>query len=360
MMRRALGRRARCERVRKFPTALIHCWRGVVCLLLGACSIDEAHPIPPPGSSTPVERLSQLGIFEGDLAEQRTRADFFAYDVNVSLYSDGASKQRFVYTPSGTSLRATDDRWEVPIGAYLVKTFYYPLDARDPTLGRRLLETRFLRRTEAGYEYSTYVWNDEQTDAIASGGNLEIPVSRIDENGIEHDENYHVPGLSLCDSCHRGRALGLRNRQMARGLPGKADEQIERLVSAGVLYEAPLAPEPLADPFGTASLDDRARAYLDANCAHCHAKDGPAAGTKVYWDREHTGPADLPLCRSTASVDGRDRVLVPGRPQQSEFLARMRSRDPFVRMPRGPAHVPDGAGIALLSQWVAAMPEGCP
>jgi hypothetical protein len=147
---------------------------------------------------------------------------------------------------------------------------------------------------------------------------------------------------------------------MARGLPGKADEQIERLVSAGVLDEAPLAPEPLADPFGTASLDDRARAYLDANCAHCHAKDGPAAGTKVYWDREHTGAVDLPLCRSTASVDGRDRVLVPGRPQQSEFLARMRSRDPFVRMPRGPAHVPDGAGIAVLSQWVAAMPEGCP
>jgi hypothetical protein len=177
---------------------------------------------------------------------------------------------------------------------------------------------------------------------------------------MEHDERYHVPGLSLCDSCHRGRALGLRNRQMAREEDGPDPGQIERLIEVGVLDSAPAAREALVDPFGSAPLDERARAYLDANCSHCHAEDGPAAGTKVYWDREHTERSSLPLCRATAAVDGRDHVVVPGRPQDSEFLARMRSPDPFVRMPRGPVHVPDGAGIALLSQWVAAMPPGCP
>jgi hypothetical protein len=39
----------------------------------------------------------------------------------------------------------------------------------------------------------------------------------------------------------------------------------------------------------------------------------------------------------------------------------MLSSDPFVRMPQGPSHIPDGAAIAVLSQWVQAMsPAGCP
>jgi len=332
----------------------------LLCAGLCACSIDDPNPIPPPGASSPVDRLSQLGIFEGDLGLQTPRNDFFGYEVNVSLYSDGASKVRFVHVPEGSALHATEDRWAVPTGSYLVKTFFYPRDARDPSLGRRLLETRFLVKQTNGYAYSTYVWNDEQTDAVASGGNLDLSVSWIDANGIEHDGDYHVPGLTLCDSCHRGRALGLRNRQMARGEAGAADDQIAQLVAAGVLDEAPEIREPLVDPFGSAPLDDRARSYLDANCAHCHARDGSAASTKLYWAREATDAAGLPRCRSTATVDGRDRVLVPGRPRESEFLARMTSSDPFVRMPRGPSRVPDGAGLAVLSEWVRAMPGGCP
>jgi uncharacterized repeat protein (TIGR03806 family) len=333
---------------------------ALLCASLCACSIDDANPIPPPGGSSPVDRLSELGIFEGDLATQTPRSDFFGYEVNVPLYSDGASKFRFVYVPPGSALHATDDRWGVPAGSYLVKTFYYPKDARDPSLGRRLLETRFLVKHQSGFAYSIYLWNDDQTDAVATGGNLDIPVSWIDENGIQHDDGYHVPGITLCDSCHRGRALGLRNRQMAGVDGGSSDDQIARLVDAGVLDQPPLEPDPLVAPFGSAPLADRARAYLDANCGHCHAKDGPAAGTKVYWARENTDQAHLPSCKATAGVDGKDRVLVPGRPEASEFLARMRSSDPFVRMPRGPLRVPDGAAIALLSQWVAAMPAGCP
>ena len=117
----------------------------------------------------------------------------------------------------------------------------------------------------------------------------------------------------------------------------------------------------MADPFGGGPLEDRARAYLDANCAHCHGEGGSAAGTDLFWDREHTATRLLALCRSTTPISGSDRVIVPGHPEQSEFLERMQSGDPFVRMPRGPTHVPDGAGIAVLSHWVAGMrPRGCP
>jgi uncharacterized membrane protein len=58
----------------------------------------------------------------------------------------------------------------------------------------------------------------------------------------------------------------------------------------------------------------------------------------------------------TREIDGRDRVLVPGHPEQSEFLARMRSENPRVHMPRGPSKLADQAGISLLSGWVASLP----
>lgn len=88
---------------------------------------------------------------------------------------------------------------------------------------------------------------------------------------------------------------------------------------------------------------------------------GLASGTNLYWDYEDTDPSTLPLCRKTEAVAGNDHVIVPGHPEQSEVLSRMLDPDPFGRMPQGPTHIPDGAGIAVLSDWVAQMiPAGCP
>jgi uncharacterized repeat protein (TIGR03806 family) len=334
------------------------------CLIFG-CT-DEANPIPPPGAVTPVARLSQMGLFVGPrLADLVPAVGVFAYEVNVSLYSDGAMKRRFVWLPPGTKIHATDDRWQLPVGAYLIKSFYFPNDARDPTRGVHIVETRLLVQQSDGMNVSTYVWNDEQTDAVASGGNVDVPVRWIDGNGLLHDDYFHVPGTSLCESCHDDRALGIRTRQMAMAgdFADGTTDQISHLVSAGVLDGPPPAPNTvvLVDPFGSAPIDDRARSYLDANCAHCHASVGIAAGTNLFWDWEDTGPTMLPLCRSTHAVAGNDHVIVPGHPEQSEFLSRMLDADPFGRMPQGPTHIPDGAGIAVLSHWVQQMtPPGCP
>jgi len=129
---------------------------------------------------------------------------------------------------------------------------------------------------------------------------------------------------------------------------------------AGSSTRLPPAHEVLSDPFGNAPQGARARSYLDAHCGHCHGPGGSAEDTGVLWDLAHTDSSHLPICRSTRSVEGRDRVLVPGQPEDSEFLARMRSPDPSVRMPRGLMGPGDRAGIALLSAWVSAMsPAKC-
>jgi len=326
-------------------------------LLVSGCSRPLV-PIAPPGSVTPVEHLSELGIFEGEPAKQVPRAGFVPYEVNASLYADGARKRRFVYVPPGTQIQTQLDRWQLPVGSYLVKTFSFPRDLRNPALGDRLIETRFLVRTEDGFTASTYVWNEAQTDASASRGDLDVPVSWIDDRGAARALVFHVPSTSQCAACHAGRALGLRSRQLDRAgdYADGTHDQLAHFMRLGLIEQLPPAHLLLSDPAGNAPLSARARSYLDANCSHCHGQGGSAERTELFWDLEHTTVRELPSCRDTRSIDGRDRVLVPGYPDQSEFLARMRSDDPRVHMPRGPSKLADQAGIALLSAWVAAMP----
>lgn len=318
-------------------------------LALGGCS-NPLRPLPPPTGGLPVMRLSELGVFEGDPKRQIPRAGFVPYEVNAPLYADGAKKRHFVYVPRGTRLGANADRWDVPVGTYLVKTFSFLRDARDPSLGERLVETRFMVRTESGFTASTYLWNEAQTDAIASRGDVDVRVAFIDLQGVAHDQLFHVPGTSQCASCHAGRALGVRSRQLDHG------DQLARFVGLGLIDARPPAHLRLTDPMGDGPLAERARSYLDANCSHCHGAGGSAESTDLLWDLEHTTSAELPVCRETREVDGRDRVLVPGHPEQSEFLARMRSTNPRVHMPRGPSRTADAAGIALLSAWVSSLP----
>lgn len=328
---------------------------------LAGC-VDQPVPISPLGGGAPTASLQALGVFEPPLAAQVPTADVVPYDVVAPLYSDEAHKRRFLWLPPGTVIHATADRWELPVGAVLVKTFSFPVDARDPSLGERLIETRFLVRTEGGLVASTYVWNADATEAVASGGQLDVPVAWVDAEGGAHAQTFHVPGTSRCHDCHAQRALGLTTRQMdVRGSwPDGTTSQIDHLLALGLLDADPrvAGAESLVDPRGEGPLEARARSYLDTNCGICHAPDGPAAGTGVLWDLPHTGDAALPRCRPTAGVDGRDRVIVPGHPEASEMIARMRSSDPFVRMPRGPSRLADARGIALLESWITSLGGG--
>jgi len=321
----------------------------LVWLLVGC--IDQPNPVRGPGQTQIAIRLSEMGLYVGQLSDLTPAPGIVPYDVNVSLYSDLAEKQRFVWLPPGTSFGATDDRWDVPDGTYFIKNFFYPLDARDPTAGRRLVETRLLITRGSGLDASTYIWNNDQTDALVSGGNEDVRVQWIDETGASRDDKFHVPGTSLCSSCHSDRPLGWRTRQQPSP---------HVLVESGLLDHDPPAGITLSDPYGTASLDVRARSYLDANCSHCHGAGGEAEGTGVLFDFEHTDMASLPLCRSTEPVGGNKRVIVPGRPEQSGMISRLLSDDPFIRMPRGPSRIPDPKGVPLLREWIEAMPGGCP
>lgn len=327
--------------------------------LLAGC-IDAPVPIAPLGGGPPTSSLAALGVFASPPAAQIPAADVIPYQVVAPLYADDALKRRFLWVPPGTHVTVTDDRWDLPVGAVCVKTFSFPIDARDPASGERLVETRFLVRTERGFVASTYVWDDAQSDAVASGGERDVPVHWIDADGRAREQLYHVPGTSRCQDCHQQRALGMRTAQL--DVDGTWDDgstnQLDHLVARGVLLERPPTPPlRLVDPSDvTQALDARARSYLDVNCGLCHAPEASAAGTHVLLDLG----SELPLCRSTSPIDGRTRVLVPGDPDASALVARLVATDPFVRMPRGGSRLPDAHGVALLEDWIAEMPGSCP
>ena len=108
-----------------------------------------------------------------------------------------------------------------------------------------------------------------------------------------------------------------------------------------------------------APLEDRARAYLDANCAHCHAPGLPADTSALYLNWEETRPAHLGI-RKTPVAAGRGSggmvwAIAPGAPDQSFLLYRLASDDPGIMMPelgRGLVHE---EGVALIREWIASL-----
>ncbi|MCC7542220.1 MAG: hypothetical protein IT379_38735, partial [Deltaproteobacteria bacterium] len=140
--------------------------------LLAACGDDDgAAPTGPP------ERLSQWNLFS-DPARQVPADGVIPYSVIAPLFADFAGKWRFVRLPEGGRITYTPDYvWLFPEGTVLVKTFSFVSDLRDPSSFERVVETRLLVRTAAGWEPHTYVWNDEQTDAMRVVAGTRIDVS---------------------------------------------------------------------------------------------------------------------------------------------------------------------------------------
>ena len=113
-----------------------------------------------------------------------------------------------------------------------------------------------------------------------------------------------------------------------------------------------------------ASLEARARAYLDINCGHCHSEKG-AARTSGMWldagthDPLRLGRCKLPIAAGHGTGD-RPWDIAPGRPDESILSFRMESNDPGVMMPELGRSVVHAEGVALIRAWIESMPaEDC-
>ncbi|MFT5848485.1 MAG: hypothetical protein ACJARX_001919, partial [Psychroserpens sp.] len=104
--------------------------------------------------------LSELNIFVGDLSNLQITPYGFEYDLHSKLFTDYATKQRFFILPIGEKLTYDGEGLPVfPNNTIIVKTFYYNIDDRDPSLGQKIIETRLLIKIDDSWETGDYKWN---------------------------------------------------------------------------------------------------------------------------------------------------------------------------------------------------------
>ncbi len=324
----------------------------------------------------PCEKLSGYGFFQGALSSLTPAAQVTPYSPNTPLFSDYAVKFRFLYLPQGEQVSYTDmGAFDPPVGSFAIKTFTYPLDMRNPQLGQRIIETRLLMHQPDGWQGLPYIWNDDQTEATLNKLGTHVEVNWIHTDGTMRSDDYVVPNTNMCKDCHESdqvtmKLIGIKAGQLNGdyAYPGGSQNQLAYWSAQGVLTGAPTpgaAPKlPVWNDPTTGSVTDRARAWLDVNCAHCHDDSGMASTTGLDLRYEQTDPAKLGQCKSPVAAGkgtgGRLFDVVPGQPDQSVLVYRIESTEPKVMMPEDGRQLADTEGIALIRQWITELPGSCP
>lgn len=339
-------------------------------------------PTPPAAKTTPFPRkLSETGLF-ADTAKLIPEKGLIPYSVNSELWSDGATKERFLAIPGAAQVEYETQTypqpapgsvagWRFPNGTVTVKHFFLETEPGK----KRRLETRIFVVSVLGgtEEYGdqvwngyTYIWNDAQTDAELA-----------DENGVDREftvktatgerkQKWHFPSRAECNLCHTVTAkyaLGVNTAQMNRdhNYNGVIANQLATLDHIGLFTKKlPAAPEKLAKLVDykdeKASVDDRARAYLHANCSHCHRKWG---GGNAEFQLLATLPVKelgvIDTKPGQGSFDLKDpRILVPGDPARSMIYHRM-TLTGLGRMPHIASNVVDDPAVKLVHDWIKGM-----
>ena len=302
---------------------------------------------PPP--DTFPQRLSQTGCFDSSDPKQPV-AGLIPYDLNAALWSDGATKQRYLAIPDGTTITvAADGDFLFPNGTVLAKTF---------SLGGKRIETRLLMRhmdgTWAGYSYE---WNDAETEATLLPGA---------KSRVVGSQTWSYPSRAQCMACHTSvanSALGPELAQLNRDLTyptGRTRNQLLTLEGLGFFSAAlPSTWPKLETPFGTGPLEDRARAYLHANCSGCHRMGAGQGPADFRWQLPfaQTNTCNAPPQSGNLGV-ANARLITPGNPAASIVSLRMHALN-ANRMPILGTSVVDAQGTGLVDQWITSL-TACP
>lgn len=355
--------------------------------LIAACG-RQATPVVVHDENHLPDRLSDWGVVFADGKNFSVNDAVLHYELNTPLFSDYALKLRTVWMPNGTqAVYDATDEFDFPVGTIISKTFHYEKASgwsmasqvlvradREAALNKNgqldlddhwLVETRLLVRYESGWRALPYVWNEAQTEAWLeiAGDVRNLALASAND---KKDFVYVVPDVNQCANCHAPdhtnadiRPIGLKARHLNR------DRQIEHWQQSGVLTEASdeLPSTARWSNIGDESIDARARAYLDINCAHCHNAAGAADTSGLHLNYDAPMDRNFGLCKSPTAVGqgSGDRLydIYPGRPDESILVFRMEHTDPAIAMPelgRSTVHV---EAVALMKEWISSLPGDC-
>lgn len=318
-------------------------------------------------------KLSAYRLF-ADPVHQIPNDGLVPFDLITPLFSDYASKSRFLYLPPGSAMEYSESSsFSFPVGSALIKTFYYPHDFRKPQDGHRLIETRLLVHTSnRGWFGAAYLWNEEQTDAELVVAGERVTIDWVHFDGEQRSTKYMVPNMNQCKFCHsafgKGKPLGPTARQLNREFTyrdGHTANQLAEWTARGILTGAP---EP-ADAPQVAKWDnphsgtvfDRVRGYLDTNCSHCHNPGGLASNKRIDLRYRQTEPwkrgVELRSTGGNYAESKLEKVIVSGHPERSAVYRRIVSTDFTFMMPQLGRSVVHEEGAALIAEWIESLAD---
>lgn len=316
-------------------------------------------------SSIGLIKLSEYGFFEGELSDLKPAEGILPYDLNSPLFTDYAMKSRYIALPSGKKIgyHATD-ALKFPVGTTLIKNFYYTGDQLSSEHDR-LIETRLLIHEKDGWKALPYIWNEEQTEAFLeiTGGEIEIMLNK------KGRLTYAVPTMNQCKSCHEkdGRIvpIGPSARQLNKRFSYKAgaSNQLLKWRTLGWIEDLPdystIPRLPSWETRKSGNLDERARAYLEINCGHCHRPEGPGKNSGLDLTTFSLNELTLGIFKGPVAAGkgsgGLKYDIHPGKPEQSILLYRMESTEPAVKMPELGRNLVHEEGVELVREWIRQM-----
>jgi len=305
--------------------------------------------------------LSATGLYV-DGSTTIVRPANVRYSPQYPLWSDGATKRRWIHVPAGKWIDASDaDAFEFPPGTRIWKEF---------SQGRPV-ETRLIERLADGsWRYASYVWNAEGTDATLAPEDG-IPSLAVATAPGGH---YAIPSRNDCLACHEGAPVPVLGFTALQLSPDRDPEAVHReatthgeadlvdFVARGTIRNLPkrLLDEPPRIVAATAT-GRAALGYLHGNCGQCHNASGAVAGIDLVLAQSAADPMSSAQATLASLVGHASRFrmhgaaksrIVPGRAEESVIAARMQSTNSLTRMPPLGVSVVDTEGVALVERWI--------
>ncbi len=329
--------------------------------------------------------LAGYNLF-ADAREPRQGANSgIGYELTTALFTDYASKYRFIYVPDGLQAAySSRDVFDFPVGTIIAKTFTMPRDFLNPGAGEVVIETRLLIHRRHGWATLPYIWREDGSgaDLAVAGGRRTL--EWIHSDGMSRSTEYVIPDTNSCKTCHGvtraetgsgvnqetvNLPIGPKARFLNRNnvYAGESVNQLVHMAEQGVLAGLPaeLATiETAADWEDPAQpLQDRAKAYLDINCAHCHSPGGFASNSGMFLEFWREVDSTYGICKppvaAGAGSGGLQFDFVPGDADASITVFRMNSNDPDIRMPEIGRSIVHDEAVALIRAWLDSLSGGC-
>ena len=322
------------------------------------------------------QKLSETGAFT-NLTNLTPTDGLIPYDLIESFWSDGALKKRWLGIPNDGTHNTPEEQidysengnWNFPVGSVLVKHFEIPINENNPSITKRL-ETRFSVKAANGkFYFATYKWNAAQTDADLLLSGLDETISITQANGTTASQTWRYPSTSECVTCHNPSTdgtIGTRTRYLNKRITypttGKTANQLVTLSHIGILNEAIadadtpslLTHKSMTD--ASATIDERARSYMDLNCAYCHQSGSDVRADfdlRLGLDLNETGLLQANI-NNPLGVPG-EKIVAVGEPEKSTLYLRANSINPNTEMPPVAKNKIDDAGVALIEEWIVQL-----